>query len=102
MNREQYIEKLLAIYKLRYKPSEVEIAEFKLLLEMMPDDTPKTITDVPFKPLDITIPQPPISVAYGCLPPVHVMYGVNVSDVTYKANSTYTSSSTVGKDDNDG
>jgi len=40
MTREQYIERLIAIYKLRYKPSQEEIEEFKLLLEMMPD-TPR-------------------------------------------------------------
>lgn len=37
MNREQFIEKLLAIYRLKYKPSDLEVEEFKLMLEMMPD-----------------------------------------------------------------
>ena len=37
MNREQFIEKLLAIYRLKYKPSDLEVEELKLMLEMMPD-----------------------------------------------------------------
>ena len=99
MTRTEYIDKLVAIYKLRYKPTEVEIEEFRLLLEMMPNGTPETITDTPFKPLDITIPQPPISVAYGCLPPMQVMYGVSYPDITYSGQANgYHNSSVTTKD----
>ena len=38
MTREKYIERLIAIFKLRYKPSQEEIEEFKLLMEMMPNN----------------------------------------------------------------
>jgi len=84
MTRERYIERLIAIYKLRYKPSETEIQEFKLLLEMMPDkthpylDMPTAKRNNPF------------------YPPVTLMYGVQVPDTLYnESNSTaYTISKT--------
>lgn len=56
MNREEYIEKLLAIYRLKYKPSDVEIEEFKLMLEMMPDKPVLYIPNRPDSP--ITVPSP--------------------------------------------
>ena len=73
MNREQYIEKLMAIYKLKYKPSELEIEEFRLMLEMMPDAPilkvgpssplcPRDINDKPF-------PEQPVVVMYGVQTP---------------------------------
>ena len=104
MTRTEYIDKLVAIYKLRYKPTEVEIEEFRLLLEMMPNGTPETITDGPFKPMDIPdrVPQPPISVAYGCLPPMQVMYGVSYPDITYSGQANgYHNSSMTTKDVSD-
>lgn len=85
MNREQYIEKLLAIYKLKYKPTEVEIEEFKLMLEMMPD---KPILNIPNWPIPDPIEQP-VVLMYGCAYPQN-------NDIQY------TSTSTAKKDEEDG
>lgn len=60
MTREQYIQKLLAIYKLKYQPSELELKEFELLLQMIPDSDKSTLT-LPTSPLttpDITPSNP--------------------------------------------
>jgi hypothetical protein len=62
MTREQYIERLIAIYKLRYKPSQEEIEEFKLLMEMMPD---KPILNIPNWPKPDPIERP-VVLMYGC------------------------------------
>ena len=91
MNREEFISKLVAIYKLRYQPSEVEIEEFKLLLEMMPD-RPALITN-PTPPPPPFVPDerkwPPISVVYGVQIPSSVAYGSPYpNDVTYTSTST--------------
>ena len=99
MTRTEFIDKLVAIYKLRYKPTEVEIEEFRLLLEMMPNASVTLTPSSPLWPRDINgepFPEPPISVAYGCLPPVHVMYGVSYPDITYsgQANGYHNSSVT--------
>lgn len=50
MTREQYIQKLLAIYKLKYQPSELELKEFELLLQMIPDSDKSTLT-LPASPI---------------------------------------------------
>lgn len=81
MNREQYIEKLLAIYKLKYKPSEVEIEEFKLMLEMMPD---RPILYLPKKdgtewPQKNPFEQP-VVLMYGCAYPPN-------NDIQYTSTS---------------
>ena len=52
MTREEYIQKLLAIYKLKYQPSELELREFELLLQMIPDSDKSTLT-LPTSPLTI-------------------------------------------------
>lgn len=82
MNREQYISKLLAIFKLKYKPSEVELEEFKLLLEMMLDhpilNIPPGIKDVP---KEIPYPYPPTPVMYGVQFPGYTIT-INTSETT--------------------
>ena len=50
MTRAQYIQKLLAIYKLKYQPSELELKEFELLLQMIPDSDKPTLT-LPTSPI---------------------------------------------------
>jgi hypothetical protein len=74
MSREEYIEKLLAIYKLKYKPGEVEIEEFRLMLEMMPDRPVLYIPNNPASP--ITTPSP---IPWSDTP---VMYGVSMPYTT--------------------
>lgn len=70
MNREQYIEKLLAIYKLKYKPSDVEIEEFKLILEMMPDKPVLYIPNSPDNPIPVPKPWDNTPLMYGVpIPP---------------------------------
>lgn len=70
MNREQYIEKLLAIYKLKYKPSDVEIEEFKLMLEMMPDKPVLYIPNAPDSPTTDPKPWDNTPLMYGVpIPP---------------------------------
>ena len=76
MTREQYIERLIAIYKLRYKPSQEEIEEFKLLMEMMPDKPILNILNWP-KPDPI---EQPVVVMYGC--------GYPQNDIQYTSTST--------------
>ena len=46
MTRKEFIDRLIAIYRLKYKPSDLEVDEFRLLLETMPDN--QTIT-TPFQ-----------------------------------------------------
>ena len=75
MTREQYIERLIAIYKLRYKPSQEEIEEFKLLMEMMPNNIESI--GVPYEPMN---PRP-----WDNTP---VMYGVQVPDIIYDFEQT--------------
>lgn len=72
MTREQYIERLIAIYKLRYNPSQEEIEEFKLLMEMMPDKPVLYIPNMPDSP--ITPPKP-----WDNTP---LMYGVPIPSYT--------------------
>ena len=93
MNRQEYIEKLLVIYKLRYKPSEVEIAKFKLLLEMMPNDTVGITPPSPWWTKDDNdnpFPYPPITVMYGTGIPQQWSNG---------KSTTYSSSTTTNKKD---
>lgn len=65
MTREQYIEKLIAIYKLKYKPSEVEIEEFRLMLDMIPDRQSIGITINPNDSSNKRIWKDLTPVAYG-------------------------------------
>lgn len=91
MTRDQYIEKLIAIYKLRYKPSELEIAEFRLMLEMMPDASVTLTPSSPLWPKDINDkPFPYETVMYGVQFPESVAYGP-----AYPSKATYNSSSTI-------
>ena len=49
MTREEYIQKVLAIYKLKYKPTELELKEFELVLQMIPDNG-QNLT-IPYTPI---------------------------------------------------
>ena len=73
MNREQFIGKLLAIYRRKYKPTDGEVEEFRLLLEMMPDRPVLFIPNTPENPMTIPIPTPRpydnTPVMYGVYPP---------------------------------
>lgn len=71
MNREQFIEKLLAIYRLKYKPTDVEVEEFRLMLEMMPDRPALYIPNTPGNPITAPNPRPydNTPVMYGVYPP---------------------------------
>jgi len=77
---------LLAIYRLKYKPSDVEIEEFKLMLEMMPD---RPILKIPkIGEIDWPSIQPkpnpyewPVTVMYGVpIPPYTTTGKQEVSD----------------------
>ena len=61
MDRNTYIDKLIILYKLKYNPSEVEVEEFRLLLENMPDYGTIKVTPNP-NLVDFDT----IAVAYGC------------------------------------
>lgn len=73
MTRKEFIDRIIAIYRLKYKPSDLEIDEFRLVLELMPDSDKSSLT-VPTSPLTIpdTTPSNPnpwwkdTVVMYGC------------------------------------
>ena len=76
MTRAEYIETIIKIFRAKYKPSEVELEEFKLMLEMMPD---KPILNIPNWPKPDPIEQP-VVVMYGC--------GYPQNDIQYTSTST--------------
>lgn len=53
MTRKEFIDRIIAIYRLKYKPSDLEVDEFRLLLEMMPDKEPLTISTQSQSPIVI-------------------------------------------------
>ena len=82
MTRAEYIETIIKIFRAKYKPSDVELEEVKLALEMMPDREVLLMPKQPFFPTD---PQNPYE------RPVMVMYGVQMPETTwYDSNSTVT------------
>jgi len=105
MNREEYIEHIIALYKLKYNPTPFEVAEFRLALKMMPDtngsmryptmddmiisekDLPKVTPNVtpkktkPYNPYDA-----PIALMYGVVFPEYDEINSNFSDVIKEFN----------------
>jgi hypothetical protein len=82
MTRTEYIETIIKIFRAKYKPSEVELEEVKLALEMMPDREVLFMPKQPFFPTDPPNPYER---------PVTVMYGVQMSETTwYDSNATVT------------
>lgn len=75
MNREEYIEKLIAIYRLKYKPSDLEVEEFKLMLEMMPDKPVLYIPNRPDSPTIFPSPWDNIPLMYGVQMPTYTTTG---------------------------
>ena len=73
MEREAYIERLVRLFRLKYHPSDLEVEEFRLALEAIPDRngiiTPQVVPSFPVREFD---PQP---VAYGPIYPTPVAYG---------------------------
>ena len=62
MNRKEYIEKVVMLYRMKYNPSDCEIEEFRLMLDMIPDKPYLSVTPNTFSPKRIFDMTP---VAYG-------------------------------------
>ena len=108
MNREEYIDKIIALYKLKYNPTSVEVAEFRLALEMMPNTNGSmrypTMDDMIINEEDINsiskkMPrvspkkskpynpyEAPISLLYGVVFPEYGEINSNFSDVIKEFN----------------
>lgn len=85
MTRAEYIETIIKIFRAKYKPSEVELEEVKLALEMMPDREVLLMPKQPFFPTDPSNPYER---------PVMVMYGVQVPSI-----ETYSSTGKIDEKD---
>lgn len=66
MTRAEYIETIIKIFRAKYKPSEVELEEVKLALEMMPD---REVLLFPQQPVTPKPWEQPTVVMYGCSMP---------------------------------
>ena len=90
MTRKEFIDRIIAIYRLKYKPSDLEIDEFRLVLELMPDSDKPTLT-LPTSPITTPDPSPnpypwwkDTVVMYGC--PMPNSWDFNKSSSTFDSS----------------
>lgn len=86
MTRKEFTDRLIRIISMKYKLSDVEKEELRLILEIMPNaDVPPTI--VPQPSPWITVPETPVRTPH--FPPITVMYGCQQPNTLTSVNTTY-------------